>query len=198
MPVHAGDIVRVTAKLIGADGQAIENVFQLRNDGPGSVVDSLVDDDLGDWLETLYSELVPYQTGNVAYDSFIVHNVTQDITYDSFAWPTLTAGSNSSQALPPGCCLLVGLNTLVPRVHGRKYFGQFGEDTQAGGGWGAGLLTAGATIAAAMVGSFIGSVSANTWLPGVTSKDGDFWAFETARVSATCAYQRRRRPGVGI
>lgn len=117
----------------------------------------------------------------------------------------LFQGTDSAEALPPQCALLVSVkgNTTKPR-NARTYMGGFSEVKQGGGEWGSTILTS--TI------SFIGNLAelnsggtnslervAVTWnSQGTQVTDYNNISLGAIQASNVVATQRRRRLGVGI
>lgn len=197
MTVSPNDVLKVTARLAGYSGQDIMNVFYFRHDGLFDITDSDASDDLSGFLDTLYGDVDALIPVGAAFMDITLHNETTNVTLPLTTWPTLTLGTGSGDGLAEGVALLIGLNTGVPRVHGRKYLAPMIEARTNGQVWDGTALTAAATFASRLVGSFVGGASGHNWLPGVIDKALDFWSFTEAVVSAIPAYQRRRRPRTG-
>jgi len=196
--VVAGDFVKATARMLLFNGQStIENVFYFRAiDGPGE--DSLVCEELAQWIDDFYKELVAKITTNLTFEDVTCFNVSTEQPMGSALFPDTAAGSLSGDVLPGGVAALITLRTGRNRTLGRKYLGGFTEGDSNDGALYTGLITALGAAGALMLENFLGEATNVLWQPGIVSKYGPFWSFTEAVVRNIWAYQRRRRPGTGI
>src|SRR5512136_1431482 len=197
--IQIGDIVRATAVMHLSGYNAVMNTYTFQHMSPGSAQDSEFMEDVADYLETIYAQLVDRQTNAYYYDEITGFNVTQDRPLTPVEWPTLVAGTFSGPAqLPNQLALLAVARTEVNRRMGKKYWGGFTASDLTNGEWAVVLVEHGVlALAAYAVDSFVGH--STIFRPGVWDRvHSEFSKFTTATVYANPAVQRRRRQGEGI
>ena len=204
MAISTGDILRVAARLLWNNSSDIVNVFHmLVSDDNSNTLENLIDDVL-EAITDVYSNFDQYIPDNVTFADVNIQNVTQDESYGSFSWDTLTAGAGVADPISPGLSCFVYMPTFTPDVQGRKWFGPFQEDTLTDGLWVTALTSAVTTALQGMVAGFTGTnlTDLDYRIPhyvedGVELVTPQFLEINQAVVSSNPGYQRRRRPGAG-
>jgi hypothetical protein len=203
MSITVGDVLRVVAIIQWLDGDIMQNVFNAVITGSGGPYDDadIVDDAVA-WVNEMYANLTSNTVSDVdgsevkvyLYDS--VDDDWDEVGTDAWSWNPVHAG----QWLPKGNAALINCRTTDPDVSGKKYIGGFSEDAMTDGLWISVITTALANFADDWLTAFTGSVSGASWVPGVWSptKTNFYAASGTYTVPLVSAYQRRRKPGVGI
>lgn len=195
---EVGDFLRVVASMVLDIGVTVQNVYHLQITGPSNPSDSDVLDDMGEYLEDVYTELLEELPDSMTFDEYSVQNVTADVSLGASAWPSLTVGSNAGDTLPAGNAGLLLARTKSPGHHGRKYWGPMSEPSVDGGQANALALT---RLTAAGQEAYSPFTSTNSYnynpviYDGVLGIGRDVTEWEA---DADIAYQRRRRPGRGI
>lgn len=203
MSISVGDVLRVVATLAWTDGDIMQNVFNAVITGSGGPFDDAdIVADADEWLDTMFAHLVTYMT--TALDGaevtvYIYDSVDDD--WDEVGSDTWTFNpTNAGDYLARGVAALVNANTIDADVQGKKYFGGFGEDSAADGAWGGALLASLSDVFDDWVTSFVGGTSGASWQPAIWSPTNlNAYPMDgTGTIPAVNAYQRRRKPGVGI
>ena len=201
--IQEGDILRLVVSLVFPDSVIMQNVFHLvitAINGTGD--DDEIGVDLRQYTEALYDEIAGNISQDIDTDEIKVYVYDPgDEDFDEVVtknW-TLTP-TGGTDFLPHGVAGLVLLRTLDPDVNGKKYFGGLSEDSQTAGEWGSGALANLASAAVETVSIYTDATSGNVYAPGVWSPTRvNFFAYSGTVVANTApAYQRRRKPGVGI
>lgn len=203
MGISTGDILQIASYLLWTDGGLAQMIF---NAAIGGVADTWDDadivDDAADWVESMLAEFVA--TGSNTLDGSEVKVYVRDFVDDD--WDEVGSTSivwnptDAADPLPRGIAGLVNAKTIDPDVSGKKYVPGFCEDAQDDGLWVAGVLVELSDFADLWTDLFTGAVSGGAWVPGVWSPTrGNFYLFSGAHTVPTeCAYQRRRKRGVGV
>ena len=102
--------------------------------------------------------------------------------------------------MPNGVASLVHALTTDPDVRGSKYFGGHLPASTVDNDWTGGFLSTMLAGGLIWVEPFVGAGTGGDFAPGVWSPTKtNFFLFNgTVTVNAQVAYQRRRKPGVGI
>lgn len=203
MTVVDTDVLRVVAQMIWTDGNINQNVYNcLVSGGAGPYDDQDVADDMEDWLDNMYANLVTVCSDELDGNEVLVYKFDvpgddwDEVASQAWTWdPT-----SSSDELPRGVATLARLWTVDPDVQGKKYLGGLVEGTIVEG------LISGATLvlylafAADWYTPFVGATSGATFTPGIWSvADTLFYAaVDHLAVNAILSYQRRRKRNVGI
>jgi len=196
MPVAAGDILRVVAKMkLGEDD--VQNVYHVRIDTvDGSQTDVDTFNEIAGVLDSAYDYLDGVQPDTLDYDRIQIYNLTQDTLVYEYVWPTLTSGISTSTVPPQDAALCLFL-TDVLRSQGRKFLPPFGS----------GAIDTDGTITSSVLGymlsyatSFIGGFTGThieytfgNWNPTLAR----FAEWTGAIVRDFFATQRRRYVGSG-
>jgi hypothetical protein len=196
--VNPADRVRITAVLLGPAGE-IQNVYYFRWDGVLPVGDLVVMTDLAEYLDDAYSTINAAISSDYTYTQVRGFNVTQNIPMPTVSWPSLTSGGGGGVSNAAGVAGLIILRTGIARTFGRKYIGGIiTANMNDDGFWQSALVTALVSFGSLFIGDFVGTLAGPSYLPGIISKTGQFWAFIEAVVTNNPAYQRRRRKGRGV
>jgi len=179
-------------------GVTVQNVYYMEVETTGGVGDEDVLDDLGEFLEDGYTEMLAIMPNNVSFTEYKVTNVDADVEIGISGWPTFTVGGGSGDMLPEGLAGLVRYRTGDVGHEGRKFIGPLGEVNQTDGQLAAATVTALGDFGdetAYLYTATSGNQYQNKILDRTTAETRP-----TTEVvaSSTPAYQRRRKPGRGI
>lgn len=203
MSISTGTILRIVAVLAFSDGDIAQNVFNLVITGAGAPWDE--DDvvtDMSSWVQTMFGNLNAKITSSLAgsevrvyeYDS--VDDDFDEVGSTDWSW----AGTNASGQLPRGVAALINAKSSDPDVNGKKYLAGMCEDSVTQGLIESDDITAFANFADDWVTPFTGGVTGATCSPGIWSptRTNFYLMSGTVILPTICAYQRRRKRGVGI
>lgn len=191
-----GDVLRITANFSqGGDEYVNVHHFQVAAI-TGTPSDQTIMDDIADYLDTSYAAIIGQQVVGLLYEDISGQNITQNVIMPTVAWPVLTAGTGSGEAVPKQTAGYVFWRTLRPKTRASSFIPGFSEISSN-----AGLLIAGAVGSLENFGDrFVGGmgIGSATLLKGAYNYPLDRFTVVTSRhVSPTLATQRRRRLGVG-
>lgn len=203
MAISTGDVLRMVVSMVWDDGNIMQNVYAAQITGAGGPwTDADVLDDLEDWADAMYANIVgqvsSFVDGNEIF-GYVWDPVGQD--FDLFGTePWTWLPTNVGSELPRGVALFLKAPTSDPDVQGRKYLGGMTENEVAVGLWDAASIAAAALYGGDWILPFIGTLTTATITPGVWSvKNLNFNDFDTeVNIVTIPAYQRRRKRGVGI
>lgn len=202
MSITSGTVLRVVAQMLFPDSSVMQNVFNV------VVTDLVTSDEEADvvidiitWVEAMYDHLNAYIDSGVDADEVFVYEydaidddwdeVGTDVWADSFA----AVGGMSPHGV---ACLVLG-RTIDPDVQGKKFIGGIQETSIAGSALAGLLITALANFGVEWFTPFAGTETGGTFAPVVWSPTGTVAKLMTGTsVNGVAAYQRRRKPGVGI
>jgi len=203
MAIVTGDILRLVASFIWADGNIMQNVYAAQISGGGGPWDEDdVLDDLEDWADAMYANIVAFITTDCGGNEVFGYKwdaPNQD--WDLFgAEPWTFNPTDAGSQNPRGVAAFLKAPTEDPDVQGRKYIGGTTEPSLINGIWVAGYIAALVLYGGDWITPFIGTLTGATITPGVWSVVNlAFKAFQNeASVITIPAYQRRRKRGVGI
>lgn len=203
MTVSNGDILRVVQNLVWSDGNINQNVYNCTvESGPDGYADQDVADDMADWMDTIYANIVANISNAIVKGETVTYKwdtVNEDWDEVGGALPTFTP-ANSNDYFAPGLAALVKCNTTDPDVQGRKFFSGFAETQATYGYWIAGQLTSLVALASDWITAFVGGATGATFTPGTWSPTQKliFDFVVNYIVAGAASYQRRRKPGVGM
>ena len=203
MAVADGAILRIVASLLFPESVIAQNVFYAVFTDTGTSDDEVdVVDDLAEWLEDAYALLDSWVDSSVSLDGIKVYNYDSiDDDWDEVGDVAIGLGfSGATDMLPHGVAYLTHAKTTDPDVQAGKYIGGWTEGCQADGLFSGTINTLMGTWAAAWVAPFVGTITGADFGPGVWSvAQNNFFLFNgNVVLNAIPAYQRRRKPGVGI
>jgi hypothetical protein len=148
---------------------------------------------MGEYLESIYSEMNSNIANNLDYEEFSAKNLTVDFDFGLGAWPTLTSGGAASEYMPTQVGPLANVRTYAPGHQGRKFFPPHGEASWDESGWVAAVLSDVADAAAAAYTQFVSS-NGHTYTPVIKEADSLGWNLpREIVVPAYAGVQRRRR-----
>lgn len=195
--INVGDVLRIGATWTLENNFEITNVWHAEVSGGNPTTYAGATQDIQDYMEEIYTELLPEMSDDMDTDFLTLSNLTEDTTFGAIAWGNPLAGANVNQVTAPGVCLFTWARTLKPRVQMRKYFGAYGNSSLTDGEWGA---AARADASDAM------SIHVLPWQTGAVIEltgvayNRTLGTFVTGISVATAlepGYQRRRRRGRG-
>lgn len=202
MSIVSGDILRIAVSLLFTDGNLAMNIFNAVVTGAGGPWDDadIVDDAVA-WMDNIFSNMTTGTTNLLdgshvtvyIYDA--IEGDWDEVGSDPFTWNPTAA----TDSMPRGVAGLINAKTIDPDISGKKYLAGTVEDAADDGAWTAATLTAFASWAIDWVTAFTGGTSGADWLPGVWSPtDVKLSPLSgTFNIPTECAYQRRRKRGVG-
>lgn len=202
MTLTAGDIIRISVSLLFTDGNLAMNVFNALLSGGGGPWDGedIVTDALT-WIDEVYANLTTAATNTLdgslltVYVWDVAGQDWDEVSSDAFTWnPT-----GATDSLPRGVAALINVKTTDPDVNGKKYFAGMVEAAADHGAWNGATITTLAAVAVDWVTPFVGAVTGAGFAPGIWSPlNLAFYAMTGVYTIPTeCAYQRRRKRGVG-
>lgn len=203
MTIPTNAVLKVVLSLLFPDNAIAQNVFYVlfENDGSSNDKDDILDD-LVEWMESIYDDMAPAVSSSIDITGFKCY--IRDVPGDDWdevgvAFPADTF-SAAGDPMPNAVCALLHALTDDPDVIAGKYFGGNTDTATVDNDFTAGSLTTYVNAGAEWVDPWTGSVSGSGYIPGVWSPTNNaFYPFSTAySVNAQVAYQRRRKPGVGI
>lgn len=203
MSIEAGAILRVVAELIMPGSTVAQNVFYAQfNDTGGSNADQDVVDDLVDWVDDIFNQIVNQMSDTITAGEVKVYQWDAlDLDWDEIGSNVATfAPADVGEMLPHGVAAVMTGRTFDADVNGRKFFAGFSEGEQDGSYWVALALTNLLLAGAQWLTTFAGTATGSTFYPGVWSvAQVVFRRFvDNLIVNGVAGYQRRRKPGVGI
>jgi hypothetical protein len=198
MTVSPGDVIRVTAKLLGAQGQSIQNVYYFKSSGVSGEDDATVVSDLANHLDAAYDNLAVAMHEDVVFDELDFFNETQGVPMATVDWPTQTVGDVAGyQPLPAQCAALVSFRTGEAHGNGRKFLGGMTEGSNDGTGYlASGVRTQMALYAVDLLGALV-SGGLSFQVGHVREATGQFLPWLAGIINAYWRTQRRRVIGVG-
>jgi hypothetical protein len=202
MSISSGDILRIAVSMLFTDGNLAMNVFNAVVSGGGGPWDPLdIVADAIEWMDDVYGTMTTAVT-NTLDGSFItvyvwdpVDEDWDEVGADSFTWnPT-----GATDSLPRGVAALINAKSTDADVNGKKYIAGMVESAATDGQWTGPTITTLAAWAVEWIVAFVGGTTGADWQPGIWSPHN--LVFEamsgTYTIPIECAYQRRRKRGVG-
>lgn len=204
MPLNAGEIVRVAARMKGPQGQDIINVYHYRATNTISDTDADIMSAIAVMMDNIYDPIegeYPATSSpvDVKMDVVELQNGSEVITRNLgiHLWGATFIPSGIGNVYAPGVAVGVLLRTSVGKVFARKFLGPLMEATFGDHGKldsskiGAFMLTASRML------STIG-LTGGQLEPGVLSRRlGGFAKFVFSELAAEAFYQRRRSIRMG-
>lgn len=203
MTVTVGTVLKVVCTLVHLDTGVIQNVFNAVVGGSGGPFDDAdITEDLNTWVEDIYSEILDMVSEDItASETTSYEYDTGDDDWDELGSevPSLIF-TRTEDLLPRGVALLINAKTTDPDVNGKKYFGGLTEVYWDGTAWNVALFTQMADLSLIWGTEFVGAASGATITPAIWSPTrlAAYPLTGTFVMPVVAAYQRRRKPGVGI
>ena len=191
------DILSVDVKGDFNGTEEIVASYQLQLDDVGGLADTLVLEDIEEWVEALYAIVRSLLSILTVIRSFRVQNLTQDILLGEVTLATPIAGLLTGHATAPGVAILATFPTRYPRVVGAKYWGPTADEAlDSVGKVDATRITVCNSAIALLTATY--SATNGDYDYGYNSpKVMDFVPFTEGQSHTEPAYQRRRRRGRG-
>ena len=203
MAVADGAILRIVASLLFPDSVIAQNVFYavFADTGASNDEEDVVDD-LIDWVNDMYADLEARMDSDVDLDEIkaYVYDPSDDDWDEIGSGPGTDAFVGAASMAPHGVAALQHANTFDPDVSGHKYWGGFSQSSMDDSDIVGSLITDLVALAITWTTAFVGTATGGDFGPGVWSPTRiNFFLFNgTVFTNAQVAYQRRRKPGVGI
>lgn len=203
MSITDGTVLRVVASMLWSDGNVNQNVFNcVVTGGSPPYTEQDVIDDMEDWLDDMYANIVGSCSDEIAGNSVTVYKYDaidedwDEVGGQSWTWAPFSA----TDQLPRGVAGLINLWTTDPDVQGKKYIPGFTEGNNIDGLLSSGTITSLLAFALDWLTPFVGGASGGTFTPGIWSVVGLVFkaAIDHYSTSTIPAYQRRRKRNVGI
>jgi len=193
-----GDIIEAVTKGVYQTTSAVDNVYKFQLQGGSFVTDQGLLDDVALLLTAILTIVKALATAQTTWSKFRARNLTKGAAYLDGDFDPIIAGTVASANAPPGACGLMTFRTAVPGVILKKYHGVLPTTLLSSTGY----LSQGATgILEDCVDLLMAPIAmpVGTWVYGhVLPLTGQFITPTTGTVTNLVAYQRRRKPGVGI
>ncbi len=201
MAIQLGDIFRITATLLLADSNLMQNVFYTQLDSGTIPTNNAVVAAMRTWVDDMYTIMEDHMKTTVSLDEVQVSKwipgspgTWDDIGSDAGTFAGLAVG----ELLPDGVALVMRAVTDAVKVVGRKYLGGLVESAVNNTAWEANVIVDALLF---VISWYEGPVpTVREFISGVFSTVlQDFVPFEAnGIVSSIPGYQRRRKPGVGM
>ena len=193
-----GTVLKYVAVFTLPNASTAMNVYYAGLFSGGPVNVGTVSGHLRDHVEDMMGEIELYIKSTVALSTVEVYARDQGEWVPAGAAAGSWTGWHTGEMLPHGVAAIVEAKSDVASVSARKYIAGYTEPAQGGGAWNSSVL--------AHLGNYFvewiqpWSVGGIQYASGVWSdKEQQFIQFSGEGVLTTwCAYQRRRKPGVGI
>lgn len=193
--------LKVVQELNLIGGSKALNVYYFRTDFAAPQDEDAVLDAVEEWVQDLYSNLIPQVVSGVTMGLLTLYQYdVVGIEWDLVGTRTPTvAFTAAGDMFPHGVACMSRAYTQLSRTIGRKYLAGLDENTATDGAWTVGCLAAVADFNTQWATSKQIIIN-NDLLPGVWTTRLSYVVLLTGTfvVLADAAYQRRRRPGVGI
>jgi hypothetical protein len=214
MAVHNGDVLRLSLRWHGTEGQDIVNVWHLKAAFTATQDDQDVVDAVDDWVTNTFQDIAQYMPvdatkGDIKLDvveleAWPEHPEGQppwkEEVVSNVGWWDMDANLEPPYVgdfLPAGVAAGVMFKTARGRSPGKKFFGQIPEGMQTGSGWHNDLKAGIANVIADVL-TGITITAGNTLAVGILSRaTTTFLEFLSGELKDYAYYQRRRRPGAG-
>lgn len=197
MANNDGDILEVAVVHDNSTSGEQSNVFQLQLATTAPLSDASVLDDIAEWVDIIYMAIRSFINLRNAIREVVVRNKTQGTIVGSTLPITYAGGTGADPAAPQGAALFVYFKTNIPNVILRKFFPSPSTAALAPGGGPNGTALANlAAVADDLLQQQV--INGHGYQYGYLSpKTLTFVIPNIGVVPIVCAYQRRRKPGVG-
>lgn len=201
MPFGANDVIRATATWLWNNSDTVQNVFHWQISDMGTATDDQVEEFAMFVVEEIFENIVDAIVDNFTTDSINIFNETDSEPHGAFAWPNITAGTNTGHGIPINSTIHAFARTAANQVRGDK---QWMSNSEAGNNDGV-LESAdlAAYVAATQdwVDDFTELATGLDLITGVvrsaTGFVGVFAPFLSGVTQSVYHSLRNRRPGVG-
>lgn len=199
-----GDTYRITQNIELVSGTAAQNVYHLSQVSAGADVPANISLDIVDYMTNIYEAVNASMHSSTLIEEFIVEKFdTLSQTYSFFTSGFTNVGGElggGNEPMPQGVAILVQARHVVDGFSGRKFFPGLTEGVHQDGFW-ISFAVADALLAALIWATPFAGVASNAAFQPVTF--GDITASPKSistnvQSDNVVAYQRRRKPGVGL
>lgn len=199
MTVAADSVLRVVPTFSIGALTKMQNVYHFRHDTGSPQVEGDVVDDCLEYIEELMDNFTSIIHQTVELDGIeVFERVSGSWEPIGQATGTWVGTGSAADRMPSGCCLMINLFKLRTGHHDRKFISGFMEGAHSGEEWSSSVITAAGNFVTDMISGFTGT-------NGVVLQPVH-WNRTTDTVKlivggsgvARVAYQRRRKPGVGL
>lgn len=201
MTIAGGAALKIAQEINMPESVVAMNIFYMDADFTGPQAESAVLTACRLWIEDVYDTVEAIMSDELTLGSMTLYqynSITDQWDNKGSRSPT-GAGTSTTSMLPHGVCGMVRGYSVNPRSIARKYLPGMPEDRSADGAWDGTALAALAAFGVAWATEAVFDTTEKL-TPSVWSvKDTTLYALSgTEVVLAHPAYQRRRRPGVGM
>jgi hypothetical protein len=154
--------------------------------------------DLESYMSTVYGAANTLFNDGVVPVELRGFNDTQNYPMPIQAWTSWGGGTQLGEVAPHGVAALILFRTGQLKVLGRKFIGGLGEASLDNGFLNAGTLTQMGAWSAALLAGHVGAITGITFDYRVRGKFGGEYPPIEGVMRNVPAYQRRRKPGIGI
>lgn len=200
MPVPDQGITRGVVTWLGPGGSTALNIYHAQNDSGSSKTDTATLDDWKAYLDSIHDDSIVEIADTATlepYEIFLIDTITGDSTPIGTRSPA-EQPSSIGEILPQGVAALFNAElTGTGRGSGKKFLPYLTEASNDEGVWIAVTLARLVLGAAAYLLDF-GGVGGNDWKTGTWTLAKGFRELVSAVARDIPAYQRRRKPGVGV
>ncbi len=202
MPITNGDVLKCTVKWLLPDGVQALNVFHAEYIGSDPIFEPTV---VAHWEDYINSIIGPYQGSvppGVSVDEAVVHRLVDPgppplWEVVGFFTPTFNP-TNINEMLPHGCCALLTADLDGPgRGTAKKFFPGLNEGATIGSTIIPAVITVLDQMRVAWESNF-GVPTSQEFEPGTWTEKRGLRKFVRTKTNPLVAYQRRRKPGVGM
>ena len=199
MSVSGLDVVRVTAKMLFNNSDAIQNVYHVESIvGNPQITDSIFLAGIEARLSHCMKQIDDHMSDLVSFDIIEAFNVTQGFPMGYIGWVNAPNAIASDAPMPPQVSAMVNFTTQYPNSVGRKYLGLFTEAANAGLG-----VIDGSVVGA--IGNYVTELLTPMTFGGCQWHFGNyayanphFKPWQAGALDLIWSTQRRRKPGTGI
>lgn len=203
MAISSGTILKIVVSLLLPDTVIAQNIFySVVADLTTSDAEEDVVTDLVTWVEAMYTTLAGIISDDVVASDIKVYEYDSiDDDWDEVGTSTWAdTFSSTSDMMPHGVACLIHARSTDPDTHGSKYIAGLSENNALDSDITGAAVAVLANFADDWVDAFIGIETGGTFGPGVWSEVGTVFKLFNGNytINGLIAYQRRRKPGVGI
>lgn len=198
MTVNTNNVLRLTAVMRLNGLSTVMNVYHVRYVASGE----MTDEDAMEFAERYLSDVYGSASGMFSTGLVPVEirgfNETTNAPLPVIGWTNWGGGALGGETAPAGCAGLLLFRTGVVRKLGRKFLPGLAEGHMTNGVLAAGWLSDALSFAGTLMAGFEDLTETLVYTFVIRGKFGDTHIPIAAAVRADVAYQRRRKPGVGI
>lgn len=203
MALATDTILKVVVSMVLPESVVAQNIFWALFENTGSSADEDdVMDDLEDWIEGIYDNLLIKLDTEFSLDDIAVYRYDSgEDDFDEVGQASVTGvGLVNLDLLPHGAALVTNANTENSDVQGRKFWTGFTEGANNNGQVDSAIVANIVLAVSDWVSTFVGAATGSDFTPGVYSLTRKaFYPFNgDSTINLVWGYQRRRKPGVGI